>query len=92
MLNSNEKKVSNFWPAALTAIVIRLLLGITFILALPIFGYDNPRHNAGYIFADAFERDQQAWKLARTPGASVLEAFNGNLPGDQYGGMLNVHS
>lgn len=66
---------------------LRLLLGVGLSLALPVFGYDTPTQNAGYIFLDAFQRDQQAWDLAQS-GGSVLRAFGSEFFTDQYGGML----
>jgi hypothetical protein len=57
-------------------------------LTLPVVGYqDNPASQAGYLYRDAFVRDQQAWTLA-VSGSSLLNAFSGAYSGDQYGGLL----
>jgi hypothetical protein len=63
-------------------------IGVALTLLLPVFGYqDNTEHQAGYVYTDAYIRDNQAWKLASS-GESLGKAFSGQLPGDQYGGML----
>lgn len=73
---------------ALTAFVLRAGLGILFMLTLPVVGYqDNPASQAGYLYKDAFIRDQQAWDLAAS-GSPLLNAFSGAYSGDQYGGLL----
>ncbi len=73
---------------SLTAIAVRLTIGVALTLLLPIFGYqDNAEHQAGYVYTDAYVRDNQAWSLA-TSGENLTTAFTGIYPGDQYGGML----
>jgi hypothetical protein len=71
------------------AFLLRLVLGVGLSLALPVYGYDTPTQNAGYIFLDAYQRDQQAWQLAAS-GQSLLQAFGDEFFSDQYGGMLAV--
>ena len=74
--------------AAITAFVLRAGLGIVFMMILPVAGYqDNPASQAGYLYKDAYVRDQQAWSLAAS-GSPLLEAFSGTYSGDQYGGFL----
>jgi 4-amino-4-deoxy-L-arabinose transferase-like glycosyltransferase len=74
--------------AALVAFFLRLVIGVALALLLPVFGYQtSPEHQAGYIYTDAFFRDNQAWTLA-TSGDSLTTAFTGQYSGDQYGGML----
>lgn len=72
---------------ALTAFLVRLVLGVALGLLLPVIGYDTEPQNAGYIFFDAFQRDTQAWQLAQS-GAPLTSAFNSQFFSDQYGGML----
>lgn len=73
---------------ALTAFGLRLVIGVSLAMLLPIFGYqDNAEHQAGYVYTDAYIRDNQAWSLA-VSGKSLGTAFTGELAGDQYGGML----
>jgi hypothetical protein len=73
---------------ALTAYLLRAGLGVFFMLSLPSLGYqDNLASKAGYLYRDAFVRDQQAWELA-TSGKSLWQAFSGTYSGDQYGGFL----
>lgn len=71
------------------AFALRLILGIGLSLALPVYGYDTPTQNAGYIFFDAYQRDLQAWDLAQD-GGSLLRAFQGEYFADQYGGMMAI--
>jgi hypothetical protein len=78
----------NITTAALVAFSVRLAIGVALTLLLPVIGYqDSAEHQAGYIYADAYMRDNQAWNLA-VSGEPISKAFSGNLPGDQYGGML----
>jgi hypothetical protein len=73
---------------AVIAFSVRLAIGIALTLLLPVVGYQNSAENqAGYIFTDAFVRDNQAWNLAIS-GEPITKAFSGTIPGDQYGGML----
>ena len=75
---------------ALVSLFLRLVVGVALVLLLPIVGYqDNTEHLAGYVYTDAYIRDNQAWDLA-TSGAPLGEAFSGDYSGDQYGGMLAV--
>ncbi len=74
--------------AALSAFFLRLGIGVALTLLLPVFGYqDNAEHQAGYVYTDAYIRDNQAWKLASSTD-SLSTAFSGVYSGDQYGGML----
>ena len=72
---------------AVTAFALRLAVGITLGVLLPVIGYDTEPQQAGYIFFDAFQRDTQAWTLAQS-GAPLYNAFNSQFFSDQYGGML----
>lgn len=71
----------------LLAFAIRLIVGIGLAQALPVIGYDNEQHQAGYLFYDAFERDSQAWHLAES-GEPLSSAFQNQYISDQYGGLL----
>ncbi len=80
-----EKRITT---VALVSFILRLGIGVALTLLLPVFGYqDNTEHQAGYVYTDAYIRDNQAWSLAES-GQSIITAFTGKLPGDQYGGML----
>jgi hypothetical protein len=82
------KANSSVTTAALVAFFIRLVIGVALALLLPIIGWpDNIEHKAGYIYTDAYIRDQQAWDLAIS-GKSLATAYTGQYSGDQYGGML----
>lgn len=74
------------WMVAL-AFLLRLGLGAAISLGLPVFGYDEPEQNAGYVFYDAYRRDGQAWELAQS-GQPLLSAFTEDFATDQYGGLL----
>jgi hypothetical protein len=76
------------WIVAI-GLSLRLVISVGLTLALPVYGYDNDEHNAGYIFADSYARDTQAWSLAKS-GAPVLNAFENQYLSDQYGGLLAI--
>jgi hypothetical protein len=74
--------------AALVSFTLRLGVGVALIFLLPVFGYqDNAEHQAGYMYTDAYIRDNQAWSLASSSD-SLANAFSGQFSGDQYGGLL----
>ena len=73
------------------AFVLRLAVGITLHLALPIYGHGDEDDRAGYVFTDAHTRDTQAWTLA-TSGEPILNAFSREYSSDQYGGLLAFHA
>jgi hypothetical protein len=73
---------------ALVSFFLRLGIGVALTLLLPIFGYkDSLEHQAGYIYADAYLRDNSAWSLA-VSGEPLSTAFSSQNSSDQYGGML----
>ena len=71
----------------LGAVLLRLVLGVFWFWALPVWGYPNETQQAGYIMYDPFLRDADAWRLAHS-GTSLTEAFHGFSAHDQYGGLL----
>ena len=76
--------------AALTALLVRLLVGVALTLLLPVIGYNNNiEHQAGYVFTDAYNRDNQAWELAASD-QPLRTAFSGEYVSDQYGGLLGL--
>ncbi len=54
------------WMTAL-AFFLRLGCGVALSLALPVYGSDSETQKSGYVFFDAFRRDEQAWQLATAP-------------------------
>jgi hypothetical protein len=66
---------------------LRLLVGTSLYVLLPIDGYDEPDDRAGHVFTDAHRRDDQAWQLASSD-APLLAAFDRSYYTDQYGGLL----
>ncbi len=77
--------------AGLAAWLLRIVVGLALMLLLPVVGNDNAPSNAGYLFADAFRRDTQAWELAQS-GQPLGQAFSGSFSGDQYGGVLALYA
>ncbi|HZW02589.1 MAG TPA: hypothetical protein VFF68_01580, partial [Anaerolineaceae bacterium] len=68
------------------AFFLRLAIGLALFAVLPLWGYDEPGQQAGYIFVDAFERDGQAWELSQS-AQPVWAAFTQEFRTDQYGGL-----
>ena len=75
--------------AAIVAIVIRILVGLILVRALPVYGYDQNAQKAGYVYFDAYKRDRDALALARSD-LPLATSFTEPLGSDQYGGMVFV--
>jgi hypothetical protein len=73
------------------AFLLRLMVGVTLHLALPVYGHDDEDDRAGYVFTDAHKRDNQAWSLA-TSEHPIIDAFSSKYASDQYGGLLAFNS
>jgi len=72
----------------LLAFVLRLGLGVVAASLLPQVGYETSKpQQAGYLFFDAYRRDNQAWDLAQSP-KPLARAFDDKFSSDQYGGLL----
>ncbi len=71
----------------LLAVFLRLGIGIALMTLLPVYGYNRPVDQAGYVFRDAYNRDQQAWQLASST-EPIWKAFDKTYSTDQYGGLL----
>ncbi|MEX2160752.1 MAG: glycosyltransferase family 39 protein [Anaerolineales bacterium] len=71
------------------AALLRLALGVVWLLALPSAGYDTDVQQAGYVMEDAYNRDVAAWDLARSD-QPLLSSFQGASSTDQYGGLLFI--
>ncbi len=71
----------------LAAFLLRIALGVFLAWGLPKFGYQEPPQQAGFVFEDAFRRDENAWALANSQ-MPLTEAFSDTYETDQYGGML----
>ena len=56
-------------------------------LGLQFFGYNEVVQRSGYVYADAFSRDQDAWKLA-VSDQPIWASFQQDFLSDQYGGSL----
>jgi hypothetical protein len=69
------------------AFLLRLAVGVTLHLGLPVYGHADEDDRAGYVFTDAHKRDNQAWSLA-TSNRFIIDAFSSKYASDQYGGLL----
>ncbi|HEU0297355.1 MAG TPA: hypothetical protein VFR47_31725 [Anaerolineales bacterium] len=69
------------------AFALRLLVGVSLYVFLPIYGHGDADDKSGFVFTDAHRRDDEAWKLASSD-RFILEAFNKKFAYDQYGGLL----
>lgn len=67
--------------------LIRLAFGALWFTALPLWGHGTEAETAGYVMADAGNRDTAAWKLAQS-NKPLWSAFQNNRASDQYGGLL----
>jgi hypothetical protein len=74
------------WIVAL-AFAVRLLVGVSLHLGLPVYGHEDEDDQAGYVFTDAHIRDDQAWSLASSD-RPIWDAFSRKFSSDQYGGLL----
>ncbi len=77
------------WVLWLTvsAAILRLFVGVFWAISLPRWGWGNDVEMAGYIMADAYNRDVAAWEFSNLQD-SWFEAFDAYRSADQYGGML----
>ena len=71
----------------LAAFLLRAAYGLFLAWGLPRFGYPEPTQQAGFVFTDAFRREQSAWALAGSD-QPVTAAFSDAYGADQYGGLL----
>lgn len=71
------------------AFFLRLAIGFTLFITLPLWGYDEEPPNNGYLYLDAYRRDSDAWLLASSK-SSLLTAFSQEFATDQYGGLLSL--
>ena len=75
------------WMVAI-AFGLRLLGGMAVSFGLEDFGYQDEKvQHSGYLYADAFTRDNDAWDLAQS-GKPILSSFQQQIVSDQYGGAL----
>lgn len=73
-----------------TAVFLRLLFGMIFTRSLPTLGYpDSEPHKFGYYYLDAWDRDRDAWRIARSD-VPLTSTLTDPERTDQYGGLLFV--
>jgi len=79
------------WLAGLMvgAVLLRLAMGVVWYTMLPGLGHGTPQETAGYVMADAYQRDKLAWKLAESQ-KSIWQSLQDNYRADQYGGLLII--
>jgi hypothetical protein len=76
--------------AGVVALGLRLAIGVGLALSLPEYGYDTSApHQTGYLYLDSYQRDIDAWNLARS-GESLWTVWNNPDLSDQYGGLLFI--
>ncbi len=73
------------------AVVLRLAVALILTYVLPAFGYEETVQQAGYVFYDAYMRDQAAWDLGSSTRPLWIAIAEGE-PSDQYGTLLFVSS
>jgi hypothetical protein len=71
------------------AFLLRLFFGFSMTALLPKWGYPEETPQHGYLYLDAYHRDQDAWHLARSD-QSLATAFGEEFTTDQYGGLLSL--
>ncbi len=72
----------------LLAFGLRLGFGLATQNLLPIFGYpDEPQQQRGYLFDDAWRRDEEAWRIAQEESPSFFNTISRTYNNDQYGGL-----
>ena len=75
-----------FWLVIL-AFILRVGVGSALLWSLPRYGYDTVQNRGGYVFNDAYARDNDAWDLAAA-GQPLQLALAQQFVSDQYGGLL----
>ena len=87
-IDTTEKSKILRW-IIIIGFLLRMIFGIFITTSLPKIGYDEPTQNNGYLFKDAFNRDTQAWEIAKSdkPFFDILEE---EFIYDQYGGLLVI--
>lgn len=71
------------------AFLLRIIIGVVTEVTLPVWGYDEAVQKSGYLFYDAYKRDNDAWALAQS-NQPIWTAFESEFVGDQYGGLLSI--
>jgi len=73
------------------SLFLRLGLGLITTENLIDWGYDQEPYQSGYLFKDAYSRDNQSWELAISD-QPIWAAFSNDFFTDQYGGLLALSS
>ncbi|PKO11248.1 MAG: hypothetical protein CVU40_00475 [Chloroflexi bacterium HGW-Chloroflexi-2] len=87
-----KSEVTKFltWVVGIS-LLLRLGLGLITTENLIDWGYDQEPYQSGYLFKDAYSRDNQAWDLAISD-QPIWAAFSNDFFTDQYGGLLALSS
>ena len=71
------------------AFVLRMAFGLATVNLLPIYGHpDEYREQKGYLFDDAWRRDEEAWTLVQQEDITFKETLTRSYNNDQYGGLI----
>lgn len=84
-----DRRVSTAWLMFL-AFALRLGFGLATQNLLPVYGYTHePQQQLGYLFDDAWRRDDEAWRLTTSEKEAIplSETFTFSYNNDQYGGL-----
>ena len=72
----------------LLAFGLRFGFGLATQNLLPIYGYpDEPQQQNGYLFDDAYRRDDEAWRISREEHPGFINTITRTYNNDQYGGL-----
>ena len=82
-----EEAPSKLLLIVLVGLLLRLAVGVALYEGLPKWGYDEKAQRAGYVYWDAFKRDNDAYAIARSD-KPILQASTSDVISDQYGGLL----
>ena len=71
-----------------TAFALRLAFGLATVNLLPTYGHpDERREELGFLFDDAWRRDEEAWAVANEEELSFSETLTREYKNDQYGAL-----
>ena len=72
----------------LTAFVLRFAFGLATVNLLPVYGHPGERREEqGFLFDDAWRRDEEAWAVSNEEDLSFSETLTRNYNNDQYGAL-----
>ena len=70
------------------ALILRLGFGLAAVNLLPEYGHPNERREElGFLFDDAYRRDEEAWAISSREAVTFPETLTRKYHNDQYGGL-----